>query len=179
MIALKLTLPTIALRRIPFRVNRAVRAGAVKGLELGDRAIGNAAGMQVSTQGGHLGTTWKELRQATVKARAKKWGYYKRASGSGSRRPIGVWTGGLRVELFTKGRLFTQKLSVQRVYTMSGAPRRNPRARVVLLHGGVTRTRQAPRPIFRMAPGNPMTRAATSSFAKGFELSFHADVRRP
>ncbi len=53
---------------------------------------------QFSSQGKRLGNPWRPLAPSTVKARARRWGYYRRpsAAGVGSTRPILTWSARLR-----------------------------------------------------------------------------------
>jgi hypothetical protein len=55
-------------------------------------------GAQFTTQGQQGGTPWRALRPRTVKARARRWGYYRRppAPGVGAAFPVLVWSGRMR-----------------------------------------------------------------------------------
>ncbi len=57
------------------------------------------------TQGKRLGRGWKKLAPSTVKARTKRWGYYRRKApsfGASGASPILTWSGNLRLS-FARG----------------------------------------------------------------------------
>ncbi len=58
------------------------------------------------TQGAHGGRSWPGLRPLTIKARANRWGHYRRPArgGAGASGPILQWTQGLRRSWRKRGR---------------------------------------------------------------------------
>lgn len=81
------------------------RVGKLRRPETGFRIVADLleqhVASQFETQGAAGGTKWKGLSARTLVARAKRWGYYRRAGGGTA--PL-VWSGKLK-RTFRKGRV--------------------------------------------------------------------------
>jgi hypothetical protein len=186
MFTVKVTLPNLS--RIARRLPSAIREASVDGLRDADTAVGNMAGQQINSQGGRLGTTWKELSAFTQKRRRKRYPstyYGKHASGSGPARPIGVWTGLLRSVVFRPGSVNARKLTARREYQGGANASSVATQRLFFLHAGGVRSDedgvriQPPRKVFHMGDGTPMPRVAFRAFHRKFGVSLLAAMGRP
>lgn len=186
MFRMKVKLPTLG--RLGQRLPGALRQASVAGLVDADHALGNQALSQIQSQGGRLGTTWKDLAPFTQNRRRKRYPstyYGKKASGSGPARPIGVWTGLLRGAVARPGNVNRRALTVTRTYQGGSSADSVATQRLYFLHVGGVRsdkdgTRvQPPRKVFHMQDGTPMPRAAFKSFHRAFTPAFMRALGRP
>jgi len=91
---------------------------------------------------GYEGPGWRQLAASTRKARARRWGYYKKGGLTrGDAHPIGVWTGKMRRRALSKGK------AKRKLYERSFGREDEIRTRLVHFHDG-GRYQEA-RPIYR------------------------------
>lgn len=150
------------------RVVARARRASEQALPAADLQLGNEAAFQIESEGKHLGTSWQTLRPATVKARRKRWRYYRKPSGAGPEHPMVLWTRRIWNEVKRGGRLAKAKLTVTRTYESSSTESEPTRNRLVLTHYGDPKMNRPARPIFFIEPGNRMARGPFRIFAAVF-----------
>jgi hypothetical protein len=150
------------------RLNRKLVRAAETSLFAADRRLSELGQENIVGQGSIVSRVWAELSESTKRQRMFRWGYYRRASGSGASRPIGIWTGKLHEYAGTKGRINKRTLTSSRSFRDAPGRDVSPPARLWSLHTG--RGGSIPRrPVFDLGQTSRMKKELLDQVLQSFD----------